>query len=366
MNVFEIILFGFCILSLIFSAYLISKRTTEYVIFGIILFFFGYDLFIMELYWTRLSPYLLIQFRFTYLISFSVYGFLIYFYVRKIVEGKDIKWRDSIHFIPLIITIFCYGSYFFLKPSTKIKVNSEGNLIDYIYYFQHFDAVLIAIMIAYCVFVFLKYRNSFNDDKQQRIWLLLMFGMFSIFVLTIAVYNILLYQGIMAIEIDYLAATFSALSIGIGAYYTIRYPEIINGKRIEETIPFVKYQRSGLTDEFALEMKIELEKLMKQQKPYLMSDLRLEKLAKMLNVSRNQASQIINDQLDSNFFDYINSYRIQEAERLMIKNQKLTIEDILYQSGFNNKVSFYKAFRKIHHTTPTEFAKKNRKPVESY
>lgn len=368
MNIYEIILAGFCVLATVFAIYLISKKATEYVLIGIILFLFGYNLFIMELFWTKISSYLLIQLRFTYLISFSVFGVLIYFYVRKIVKGKDVTWKDGLHFLPLLITFISYGSYFFLKPSTKMKVNAKGNITDYIYYFPHFDAFLIIIMVGYCVYIFFKYRNSFNDDKELRTWLALMFSVFSIFVATIALYYILLYFGIFAIEIDYAAAIFMALSIGIAVYYAIRYPEIINGKNIGETIPFVKYQRNGLTDEFALEMKAALAKLMKKQKPYLNSDLRLEKLATLLNVSRNQASQIINDQFNTNFFDFINTYRIKEAERLMQSNSKLTIEDIVYQSGFNNKVSFYKAFRKVHNTTPREYSKKfeNKNSVASY
>jgi len=359
MNIYELILSGFCLLAVILSFYLILKNTTENVIFGIILFLFGYDLFIMELYWTKFSPYLLIQLGFTHLISFSLNGTLIYFYVRKIVEDKDIRLKDWFHFIPFIATIFFYGSFYLLKPSTKMKISSEGNIVDYIYYFPHYDSALILIMTAYCTFVFIKYRKSFNDDRQLKIWLTLMFTMFAIFVATVALYYILLYNGIVAIEIDYVAAVIMAVSIGIASYYAIKYPDIVNGKTIEETIPFVKYQRSGLTEDFATEMKLELSRLMKTEKPYLKSDLRLEKLANMLDVSRNQASQIINDKFDSNFFDFVNTYRIKEAERLMQKHEKYTIEDILYQSGFNNKVSFYKAFKKIHGATPREFYKKN-------
>ena len=358
MNIYEIILFGFCIIAVILAIYLMAKSTTEYILIGIIVLLFGYDLFLMELYWTKVSPYLLVQLRFTYLISFSSYGFLIYFYTRRIVEGTEIKWKDTFHFLPLLATLFCYGSYYLFKPSTKIKINNEAKIADYIYYFEHYDILLISIMLGYCLFIFLRYRKSFNDDKQLRIWLILMFSMFSIFIITIAIYYVFLYLGIVAIEIDYVAAVMRALSIGVAGYYAIKYPEIINGKNIEDTIPFVKYQRSGLTQDFALEMKEELGRLMKKQKPYLKSDLRLEKLASMLDVSRNQASQIINDHFNSNFFDFINTYRIREAEKLMQKNDKLTIEDILYQSGFNNKVSFYKAFKKIHNSTPREFSRK--------
>jgi AraC-like DNA-binding protein len=59
------------------------------------------------------------------------------------------------------------------------------------------------------------------------------------------------------------------------------------------------------------------------------------------------------------FYDYINQYRIEEAKNKLSSsisnNLSYSISDIAYQCGFNNRVSFYKAFKKITRTTPTEF-----------
>ncbi|MCB0372566.1 MAG: AraC family transcriptional regulator, partial [Muricauda sp.] len=73
------------------------------------------------------------------------------------------------------------------------------------------------------------------------------------------------------------------------------------------------------------------------------------------DIGRNNASQVINEHFNLSFFDFINKYRVEEAERLLESNQLMTITDIAFEAGFNNRVSFYKAFKKVHDITPTEY-----------
>ncbi|MDH7445265.1 helix-turn-helix domain-containing protein [Aquimarina sp. 2201CG14-23] len=99
---------------------------------------------------------------------------------------------------------------------------------------------------------------------------------------------------------------------------------------------------------------------MEQDKPYLNHELRLDDLAQKFTLSRHHMSQVINEQFDLSFFDFVNQYRVEEAKKMIIKNDHLTINEILYSCGFNNRVSFYKAFRKISEITPSEYRSLNR------
>ncbi|MCL6273831.1 AraC family transcriptional regulator [Muricauda sp. 2012CJ35-5] len=97
---------------------------------------------------------------------------------------------------------------------------------------------------------------------------------------------------------------------------------------------------------------------MQTRKPYLSQELRLDDIAELLNISRHHASQVINENYGLNFFDYVNAYRVEEAKRLLEGNQEndvQSISEVAYQSGFNNRVSFYNAFKKVTNTTPTEY-----------
>jgi signal transduction histidine kinase/DNA-binding response OmpR family regulator len=52
--------------------------------------------------------------------------------------------------------------------------------------------------------------------------------------------------------------------------------------------------------------------------------------------------------------EYIRSIRLKEVEKLL-KTTNKTVQEIMYNCGFNNKAYFYREFSKKHHVTPKEF-----------
>lgn len=99
---------------------------------------------------------------------------------------------------------------------------------------------------------------------------------------------------------------------------------------------------------------------MESEKPYLDPELTLKKLADQIQLPEKQVSFLINHQIGKHFFDYINDFRIQDAQLLLRDNRELTVLEILYQVGFNSKSSFYTAFKKVTQQTPTAFRKAHR------
>lgn len=83
--------------------------------------------------------------------------------------------------------------------------------------------------------------------------------------------------------------------------------------------------------------------------------LKLSEIAKELGISNHELSKLINNELDKNFTELINEYRIEDAKQLIKSNSLYTIEAIGNQSGFNSKSAFYKAFKKVTNTTPAKF-----------
>ena len=69
------------------------------------------------------------------------------------------------------------------------------------------------------------------------------------------------------------------------------------------------------------------------------------------------AKPLKHDHRQRRWFLDLNKYRIDEAKALL-NDDHLNISDVLYASGFNNRVSFYKAFKKFEGITPTEFRSK--------
>jgi AraC-like DNA-binding protein len=70
-------------------------------------------------------------------------------------------------------------------------------------------------------------------------------------------------------------------------------------------------------------------------------------------------SYAINKEFGTNFFEFINHHRIEEAKRLLSDKayEKLTVMEILLESGFNSKSSFQRFFKRLTGVSPTEFRK---------
>jgi AraC-like DNA-binding protein len=120
-----------------------------------------------------------------------------------------------------------------------------------------------------------------------------------------------------------------------------------------------KYKTSALLPETVESVLPRLMLLMEQEKAFLDADLTLNKLAQQLNVHYNHLSQIINERLKRSFNDFINSYRIEEAKKKLEnpEENKKTILEIAYETGFYSKSVFNTAFKKFTGMTPSEFRK---------
>ena len=130
-------------------------------------------------------------------------------------------------------------------------------------------------------------------------------------------------------------------------------------KVVSAETPAQKYQSSALSAEQATHIEQRLLTLMQTAKPYREGKLTLPQLASQLNTSPNYLSQIINERLERNFFDFVNQYRIEEAQQRLLSEPNRTILDIALDSGFNSKSAFYKVFKQQTGLTPSSYRKAN-------
>ena len=112
-----------------------------------------------------------------------------------------------------------------------------------------------------------------------------------------------------------------------------------------------------VTDQKELTIKNELAILMEAQLLFERSDLTLNEVAKKLNTNAVILSKVVNQQFGLNFNDYINQYRVNAViNRIALpqfKNQ--TLLAIAYESGFNSKATFNRAFKKFTGKNPKDF-----------
>lgn len=121
----------------------------------------------------------------------------------------------------------------------------------------------------------------------------------------------------------------------------------------------IQYLKSGLKKNDSKKYMDKIMNYMKREKPYLEPKLTLKQLADAFDVSTNYLSQLINENTEQNFSDFVNTYRVNEVKD-KLKNPKykrFTILAIAYECGFNSKSSFNSVFKKITGQTPRQYLK---------
>ncbi|QDA58684.1 helix-turn-helix domain-containing protein [Hymenobacter jejuensis] len=101
-----------------------------------------------------------------------------------------------------------------------------------------------------------------------------------------------------------------------------------------------------------------LTRLMETDRPYLAPELTLSTLAAQLRTNTSLLSRVINSCFGQNFNDYVNTYRVAEAER-KLQNPNFrhyTLLAVALESGFNSKSTFNRVFKKLRGATPSEIA----------
>ncbi len=120
-----------------------------------------------------------------------------------------------------------------------------------------------------------------------------------------------------------------------------------------------KYQSSKIQPSQSSQLLQNVLQLFENQQPYLDANLTLTKTAQMLHIAPRVLSQVINEQRQQNFSDFINAYRIRQAQTLLhsASHRQQTIASIAYESGFHSLSAFNTAFKKNTGTTPSAYRK---------
>jgi AraC-like DNA-binding protein len=124
-----------------------------------------------------------------------------------------------------------------------------------------------------------------------------------------------------------------------------------------------KYQNSRLNNQESQQIITKLEAYVQAGKPFLNPDLKLTMVAAKLNTTPHALSQVVNENFQQNFRQYLNSHRVAAAQRMLTleENAHLTIASIAYDSGFNSLSAFNTAFKKVLQQTPSQYRKEQSK-----
>jgi AraC-like DNA-binding protein len=118
-----------------------------------------------------------------------------------------------------------------------------------------------------------------------------------------------------------------------------------------------KYAGSRLTSSDCARIVEKLAVCMKTEKPFLDPSLSIESLSQKLDIPVKNLSQAIHSSLNQNFYDFINTHRIDEIKKRMNdrEHERLTLLALAFDAGFNSKSVFNAAFKKHTGLTPKEY-----------
>ena len=297
--------------------------------------------------------------------SFTLlWGPTIYFYTKSLtVPDFRLKPVSAIHLIPFLIHL-SYMSFVFHFHGTSFKQRfllSGGNIPSLFY--AIYEIVLYGTILIYLIFSFVlveKYKTRIKDlfastEKINLSWLYFVLIGFALKLIFDVWY---VFDSYINHEINMTALYISRLVLFIFLNYMIY--KGFQQKNIFEGIEEIKIgKKLSLSQIVHEDYKNKLLGFMENEKPYLDPDLTLQILSEKLNIPTRSLSEVINFGLNQNFYDFINSYRVRESEILLLQenSDSKTILEIIYESGFNSKSSFHKAFKKHNGVTPTEFKK---------
>ena len=344
--------------------------------------------------------------HFTFL--YYLVGPLFYWYIRSVLNDNSRFYKlDLLHLLPMLVYVVVVVPYLVAPLSykteiaTRIAANPEylGEInftilsdifSNPVVYISRPVLILGYLIWSFGLFVhFVINKNKLYIIKSQHFitkWLSVLFGF--TFILFVS-YILLLFQSLAndSMSLFYTANTFQILSAaGLAGLVMspLFFPEILYGlPRIPKSIVNMTIDKDELkllteTDEtdlisteeraqslhfeneYMVDIQQKVEDCMTEFQPFLQPQLNLNKFADILQLPAHHLAYFFREFRQQSFNDYNNECRVRHARTLMVdgKTEELTLEAVGLLSGFTNRSTFFRAFKKAEAISPSDFLAK--------
>ncbi len=357
-----------------------NKSLPDRILF-IWLLFLGIHLYLFYLHFTKQI------YQYPYLLGISIplpliHGPFLLLYTASITNQiKNFKMQ-FLHFLPCLLSYAFLIKFFNLSSDEKVHIYQNDGFGYETFMYIHIGVVILSGIVYFISSLILlrnHKKNILNEFSYTEninlfwlqyliygigiIWFFVIFGDDITIYFAVTLFVIAL--GYFGIKQDGIFTKINIINDEIGNS-NINIQSDINNELFEDDSTFnkqnlkpIKYEKSGLSEEMALEIHNSLTVQMDELKLYTNPDITLVELSQVLKVPSNYLSQVINTYENKNFYDYINTKRINLFLDLIKKDEskKYTILSIAFDCGFNSKSSFNKYFKKTTDLTPSEYIK---------
>lgn len=295
-------------------------------------------------------------------------GPTIYFYTLTMIYNDfRLTSKHLVHVFPFLGVTLIFQLYYHLQTPEYQHQIQDAILNQTLPAQFYFSIIGIYLHVAGYVFVSLRELHRYRQEIRDRFSSLaeinmnwLSFMLWSIvFILAVSLFYT--FMPVVGLR-DYFNIVFGVAFFLIFFFINgvvwkgLRQPEIFAGIERFNSIEGKKPQ-SSLSDLERVAIENALTNDMNEHKTFIQPDLSLERLASRLGFPPKKVSQVINESFNQNFFEFINSFRIKEAERIFreTRDPKITVLEVMYSSGFNSKSSFNTIFKQKTGVTPSVY-----------
>jgi AraC-like DNA-binding protein len=356
--------------ALFFCVLIFSKRnkTMADKILGIWLIILAAQLIIPFLYLTDLNIYY--KYAGIEIVFFVFHPVFLYFYI-KLMIGKIPTVKNITYSVILIAISEISGLSFFLYPSDQRFDFIKGKillpsvfypfLVFIIAYFYYYAAISYKELRVYKNTVLQVYSYRENVDLLWLRRLVFLFSLIIIIEFPVSMVSYFYFRSIVFADyFFFLTLVIFIFFLGFWGYqqgeiFSLNGGVISTNEKTNDKVPAISTETLRLFKQKAAELK----QIMVTSKPFLNPKLTIHDLAQNVQIPPHQLSKIIYQEFHCNFFEFVNSYRIQEFKQKAFSSEfrNLTILAIALECGFNSKSSFNRIFKESTGITPGDFLK---------
>lgn len=200
------------------------------------------------------------------------------------------------------------------------------------------------------------YSGKNTDDKDSTIWVRL--SLFSILFILL-LWTVLFwdddYLGKLAINPMLIILSFiiKRMTRSSSLMHSMDSSDK-DAQQSEINVPVIDLKPAYVTTD---ELAVKIDRTIYQEKLYLDHKFNLSDWALKLGTNRTYLSEYINRVFETNFYDFVNKLRIEEAKRLFGQGEFRSIEEVSQACGYSSISTFNRNFSKLVGMTPSSYIK---------
>ena len=299
-------------------------------------------------------------------------GPLLFLYGKYLTQKRrHLRKKDYLHFLPFLLATLYFLPFYVLSGDEKLVSIKQGVFgeeiallatIKGVHMFIYFGAAL------YTTHARIKGIDVLDQAHRSKIiwYRRMLYAMIFVLLISGTLYYIPFFNGNELWDSDRVTSLLLTLVIYMYAFVAIKHPESVSdvkslvsahSKETSNNNGAFKYQTSPFDAkkrQYYLRLLINH---MEAAKPYLNPDLNRADVALALSISTHNVSQIINEELEINFYEFVNRYRVEEVKRKLRAGEQThkTLLAIALEAGFKSKSSFNRVFKQHTGITPSQY-----------